>query len=174
MENGLDAWRRLYYHYMPLAGDLQQLLIQELYSLTPVSESGIDGLFNQVERITELYTRHGNTENHMSEKCIKAAVMRNLPEHVTNDLAIQLKYAKSTGEVRHIVNTHIYIYTYIYIYIYIWRKLEDGCASLCASGRAFCVCASLSLSRSAHHPPLLAQGFPWPLLRDAIASMTSS
>lgn len=30
VENGFDAWRRLYHHYMPLADDLQQWLIQEL------------------------------------------------------------------------------------------------------------------------------------------------
>ena len=28
VENGIDAWRRLYHHYMPLADDLPQLLIQ--------------------------------------------------------------------------------------------------------------------------------------------------
>ena len=27
-ENGFDAWRRLYHHYLPLAADLQQILIQ--------------------------------------------------------------------------------------------------------------------------------------------------
>ena len=118
VENGVDARRRFYYHYMPLADDLQQLLIQELYSLTPVNENGIDGLFNQVERITELYTRHGNAEDHMSEKWIKAAVMRNLPKHITKDLAIQPKDAKTTGEVRHIVNIYIYIYIYIYVYMH--------------------------------------------------------
>ena len=31
VHNGLDAWRTLYHHYVPLAEDLQQILIQELY-----------------------------------------------------------------------------------------------------------------------------------------------
>ena len=57
--NGFDAWRRLYNHYLPLAADLQQIRIQELYALTLVNESGIDSLFNNVERITELYTTTG-------------------------------------------------------------------------------------------------------------------
>ena len=58
IENGQDARRKLYHHYMPLADDLQQLLIQELYALILVSESTIYTLFNKVEMITELYTRH--------------------------------------------------------------------------------------------------------------------
>ena len=29
-ENGFDVWRRLYHHYLPLAADLQQILIQEI------------------------------------------------------------------------------------------------------------------------------------------------
>lgn len=67
VENGIDAWRRFYHHNMPLADDLQQSLIQELYAPIPVNEAGIDGLFNKVERITELYTRHGRTEDQMFE-----------------------------------------------------------------------------------------------------------
>ena len=54
VDNGFDAWRRLYHHHIPLAEDLRKILMQELYSLRPVSESEIDGLFNEVERITEL------------------------------------------------------------------------------------------------------------------------
>ena len=110
IENGLDAWRKLYHHYMPLADDLQQLLIQELYALSPVTESTIDTLFNNVERITELYTRHGAAEDQISDKWIKAAVMRNLPKQIPKDLAIQLKDAKTTGEVRHIVNIYMHDY----------------------------------------------------------------
>ena len=108
VEHGLDAWRRLYHHYMPLAEDLQQLFIQELYAFTPVNEIGIDGLFNRVERITELYTRHGSAEDQMSDKWIKYVVMRNLPKHIIKDLAIQFKDATTTNEVRHIINMYMH------------------------------------------------------------------
>ena len=110
VENGLDAWRRFYHHYMPLADDLQQLLIQELYALTPVTESNVDTLFNKVERIFELYTRHGVAEDQLSDKWIKAALMRNSPKQITKDLVIQLKDAKTTGEVRHLVNVYMHDY----------------------------------------------------------------
>ena len=53
-ENCFDALRRLYHHYLLLAEDLQQLLIQELYALIPLTENNIDNLFNKVERITEM------------------------------------------------------------------------------------------------------------------------
>ena len=66
--NGFDAWRRLYHHYLPLAADLQHILIQELYSLSPVTENNIDSLFNHVERITELYTTAGQADNAIDEK----------------------------------------------------------------------------------------------------------
>ena len=112
VENGFDAWRKFYHHHMPLAEALQQLRIQELYAIRPVTENTIDSLLNKVERITELYTRHGAADDQISDKWIKAAVVRNLPKHIIKDLAIQFKDAKTTGEVRHIVN----IYTYIYIY----------------------------------------------------------
>ena len=55
-DNGFDAWRRFYNHYLPLAADLQQISIQQLYSLTRVTENNIGSLVNNVERITELYT----------------------------------------------------------------------------------------------------------------------
>ena len=55
--NGLDAWRKLYHRYMPLASDLQDILIRELYDLKPVSEADIDNLFDEVARIRDLYLK---------------------------------------------------------------------------------------------------------------------
>ena len=53
VQNGFDAWRKLFNHYVPLAQDLQQLLIQELYDLKPVSEQEVDKLFINIQRISE-------------------------------------------------------------------------------------------------------------------------
>ena len=33
VHNGFDAWRRLFHHYVPLADDLQQIFIQELFDI---------------------------------------------------------------------------------------------------------------------------------------------
>ena len=95
IENGFDAWRRLYHHYLPLAEDLQQILVQELYALSPVSEPDIDVLFNQIERITEIYAKVGEVSDAISEKWIKAAMLRNLPEYTTKGLALQFKNTKT-------------------------------------------------------------------------------
>ena len=46
----------------------------------------------------------------MFEKWIKVAIMRNLPKHIIKDLAIQLKGAQTTGEVRHIINIYMHDY----------------------------------------------------------------
>ena len=108
VDNGFDAWRRLYNHYLPFAEDLQQILIQELYSLLPGTENNTDTLFNQVERITELYTRVGKTDDAMSDKWIKVAVLRNLPKRVTKDLALQFKDANIVNGVRNIVNIYLH------------------------------------------------------------------
>ena len=62
VNNGFDAWRCLYHHYIPLAKDLQQLLIQELYDLRPVGESELDKLFTDIQRISELYARAGSED----------------------------------------------------------------------------------------------------------------
>ena len=80
---------RLYNHYLPLAGDLQQLLIQELYTLHPVGEASVDTLFYQVERITGLYIKTGRSEEAMSDKWVNAAILRNLLERITKYLAVQ-------------------------------------------------------------------------------------
>ena len=73
--NGFDAWRRLFHHYVPMADDLQQILIQELYDLKPVSENEVDKLFNEIQRISEWYIRSGTEA--MAEKWLVAAVKRN-------------------------------------------------------------------------------------------------
>ena len=108
VDNGFDAWRRLYHHYLPLADDLQQILIQELCGLQPVTEGNIEASFNQVERITELYTGAGKADDAISEKWIKAAVLRDLPKQVTRDLALQLKDATIVNDVRNTVNIYLH------------------------------------------------------------------
>lgn len=52
VDNGFDAWRRFYHHHIPLAGDLRKMFMQELYSLRPGFEGEVDGLLNELERIT--------------------------------------------------------------------------------------------------------------------------
>ena len=45
VECGLDAWRKLYNRYVPLAEDIKNILIRELIALKPVSETEVDNLF---------------------------------------------------------------------------------------------------------------------------------
>ena len=54
IDNGSDAWRKLYHRYVPFADDLQHISICELMSLTPVFEYDIDKSFNAIERIIVL------------------------------------------------------------------------------------------------------------------------
>ena len=77
VDNGFDAWRRLHDHRIPLAEDLRKISMQEFYSLRPVSEGEIDGLLNEVERITELYLKASVREEPMLEEWVMATTLRN-------------------------------------------------------------------------------------------------
>ena len=105
---GFDAWRRLYHHHIPLAKDLRKIRMQELYSLRPVSDGEIDGLFNEVERITELYLKASVREDPMLEEWIMAAILRNLPKQLTKDLALELKKAKSIDDIHNTTNIYLH------------------------------------------------------------------
>ena len=88
--NGLDAWRKLYHRYIPLAADLQDILIRELYELKPVNESEIDSLFDEVARIKDLYIKAGPSDD-LSERWIKSVVLRNLFKELATNLAFEFK-----------------------------------------------------------------------------------
>ena len=105
--NGFDAWRKLCNRYVPFAEDLQDILIQELVSLKPVSENEIDVLFKEIERIIDLYVKAGPADD-LSQKWIRAAVLRNLPEKITTALALELKKADSVDEIQSIINVHLH------------------------------------------------------------------
>ena len=104
VDNGLDARRRLYHHHIPLAEDLRKILMQELYSLRPVSEGEVNGLFHEVERVTELYLKASVREDTMLEEWVMAATLRNLPKTITKDLALELKKAKSKDDIHNTIN----------------------------------------------------------------------
>ena len=108
VENGFEAWRRFYHHYLPFAEDLQQILFQDLYTFSFASEGNIDSLLNQMERITELYTTVGRPDAAISEKWINVAMFRNPPKQITKDLAMQFRDTKTVNEVRNVVNIYLH------------------------------------------------------------------
>ena len=105
--NGFDAWRKLYNKYVPLAEDLQNILIQELMAIKPVSENEPDALFNEIERITDFYAKTG-TEEDLSDKWIRAAILKNIPEKIAKDLALDLRKATSADEMQSIMNIYMH------------------------------------------------------------------
>ena len=50
-------------------------------ALKPVSENELDALFNEIERITDLYAKIGTKEN-IADQWIRAAILNNIPEKV--------------------------------------------------------------------------------------------
>ena len=105
MCNGLDAWRKFYNKYAPLAGDLQNILTQELLTLKPASETEIDTVLNEIERITELYVKAGPVDD-LSEKWIKAAVLKHTPDKIATALALELRKATSVEEMQSIISIY--------------------------------------------------------------------
>ena len=82
--------------------------MQELYSLKPVPEGEIDSIFNEVERITDLYLKASVREDPMLEEWIMAAILRNLPKQITKDLALELKKATSIDDIHNSINIYMH------------------------------------------------------------------
>ena len=59
VNNGFDAWRKLYNRYEPLAQDLQNIFICEFMSIKPVAENDIE--FIQRNRTYYRLIRKGRT-----------------------------------------------------------------------------------------------------------------
>ena len=105
--NGLDIWRKVYNRYVPLGDDLQNILIRELISIEPVGELEVDTLPSEIDRIIEIYTEAGPAGD-LSDKWIRAAIMRNLPEKLTTTLAMDLKRATRIEQMQSIINVYLH------------------------------------------------------------------
>ena len=57
----------------------KNILIRELIALKQVTETEVDNLFSEVERILEFYTKAGESDA-LQEKLVKAAILQNLPD----------------------------------------------------------------------------------------------
>ena len=79
-------------------------LIQEFYNLKPINESEIDKLFNEVQRISELYVRSGSEI--ISEKWLVAAVKRILFTKIAMDLALELRKLSTFDEIQSAINMY--------------------------------------------------------------------
>ena len=104
VHNGFDAWRRLFNHYILLAGDLQQIFIQELYDLKFVSETDVDKLFNDIQRIFELYIRAGSES--IAEQWLVAYVKRHVPIKTATDFSMEFRKLNVADETRNIINIY--------------------------------------------------------------------
>ena len=107
MANGLDAWRKVYHRYIPLASDLQDILIRELYDLKPVTEAEIDSLFDEVARIKDFYIKAGPSDD-LSDRWIKSAVLRNLPKELVKNIAFELKKANTIEDIQSLIIIYLH------------------------------------------------------------------
>ena len=73
----------------------------------PVNENELDNLFNEIERITNLYVKV-NTKENFSDQLVRAAILKNIPENVTKDLTIDLRKATSADDMQHIIIIHMH------------------------------------------------------------------
>ena len=103
--SGFDAWRKLCHKYVLLAEDLQDILIQELMALKPVSENELDILFNEIQRITDLYSKTGKQED-LSDRWVRSAILKNIPDTIAKDLAMDLRKASSADDMQGIINVY--------------------------------------------------------------------
>ena len=107
-DNGLDAWRRLCNRYIPGAEDLQNLFMEELMILKPVSEHEVDSIFIEVERIMEWYTKTSSQGDTMNNNWVRVALLKNLPKPITQHLAVQLRQAQTIDDVYNLVRVHLH------------------------------------------------------------------
>lgn len=105
--NGLDAWRKVYIRYVPLADDLQNILIQNLMAIKQVGDADVDTFFNEIDRITELYAKIEPSYD-LSDKRIPAAITRNLPERITTNFAMDIRKATTIEEMQSVVNVYLH------------------------------------------------------------------
>ena len=57
---GLDAWRRLCAEYIPLAQTKQDIILTEIFEMTPVSDKNVRKLLNRMEELQYKYNQCGN------------------------------------------------------------------------------------------------------------------
>ena len=73
-----------------------------------VSEQGVDGLFTEVERIMEWYTKTDVNGESMNAKCVRAALIKNLPKSITQHLAIELRKTQTIDAVYTLVMVYLH------------------------------------------------------------------
>ena len=102
IHNGVGSWRKLYHHHVPLAGDLQQILIQDLFDIKPVSEADVDKLLVEIQRISEWHIKAGSEG--IAEQWLVAAVNRNLPLKTSTDRFMELRKLTIVYQIQNVIN----------------------------------------------------------------------
>ena len=76
-------------------------------ALKPVGENELASLFNEIERVTDLYAKTGKPED-LSDRWVRAVILKNIPDKTAKDLAMDLRKASSADDMQSIINIYMH------------------------------------------------------------------
>ena len=98
---GIDAWRRLYAEYIPLAQTKQDIIFTEILDMKPVNDKNVRKLMNRIEELQYKYNQCGGQP--LGSNIVKRVMMKCLPKDVTKPLALHLDTATTFQQMRKLV-----------------------------------------------------------------------
>ena len=98
VEGGIDAWRKLYIEYIPLAQTRQDIILSEILELKPVTSKDVRNCLNRVEELRHKYNQCGKTL--LGDTIVKRLLVKCIPTDAMKPLALHLESANAFQQVR--------------------------------------------------------------------------
>ena len=101
VNGGIDAWRKLYMEYIPLAQTRQDIILSEILEMRPVTTKDVRKCLNRIEELRYKYNQCGNAP--LGDNIIKRMLVKCIPKEVMKPLALHLESAETFQQARKLI-----------------------------------------------------------------------
>ena len=101
VNGGIDAWRKLYVEFIPMAQTRQDIIVSEILELKPVQDKQIRKFLNRVEELRYKYNQCGCSP--LGENIVRRVLAKCLPKDVMKPLALHMEDATTFQQMRKLI-----------------------------------------------------------------------
>lgn len=101
VHGGVDARRKMYIEYIPMAQTKQDIIVTEILDLKPVTEKNVRKLFNRMKELRHKYNQCGGTP--LGDNIVKKMLVKCIPKEVMKPLALHMDGAATFQQIRKLI-----------------------------------------------------------------------
>ena len=94
---GIDAWRKMYIEYIPMAHTRQDIILADILELQPLTDKQVRQFFNRLDEHRYKYNQCGSQP--FGENIVRRVIVKCMPKDIIKPLALHFEIARTFQQI---------------------------------------------------------------------------